>query len=55
VIAYIGTLSPMRLLLSLLQYLPAGYCLARAYAKSGSLFAPMLIHATINLIAVLLM
>ena len=55
VLGYIGTVSPMRLLLCFLQYLPAGYCLARAYAVSGNLFASILIHSTINLIASLLM
>jgi len=55
VVSYIGTMPFSQLLLAFLQYLPAGYCLAKAYSKSGSLFAPILIHAAINLIAVLYM
>ena len=55
VLGYIGTVSPTRLLLCFLQYVPPGYCLARAYCRSGNLFAPILMHSAINLIAVLLM
>ena len=35
-------------LLSLLQYLPAGLCLGWAYARSDTIFAPILIHMTVN-------
>ena len=43
------------LLLSLLQYIPISFCLARAYAETGNLFAPILIHTINNFIAVLSM
>lgn len=39
------------LILSFFQYLPAGFALAFAYEKADTIWAPILIHATINLIA----
>ncbi len=48
VVSYIGTYSPWHLAVSFFQYLPAGLCLAWAYTKSGSIFAPIVIHAIIN-------
>ena len=35
-----------------LQYLPAGLSLAWAYTKSDTIFAPIAIHACINLVAI---
>lgn len=52
VLPYIGELTPMQLLLSFTQYLPPAFFLARAYEKSGSIFAPILIHAIVNFIGV---
>ena len=52
ILGYIGTYSPLELLLAILQYLPAGLTLAWAYTKSGTLFAPILIHAIINFITI---
>lgn len=40
------------LLLYLLQYVPAGLALAWCYEKSGSLWAPILLHAAINFVSV---
>ena len=48
VVGYVGTLSPLAVALSFLQYLPAGLCLAWSYARTGTLFAPILIHALVN-------
>ncbi len=48
VTGYLGSYSPRDLIISFLQYLPAGLCLAWAYAKSDTIFAPILIHAIIN-------
>jgi membrane protease YdiL (CAAX protease family) len=48
VLGYIGSYDIGRLVLCFIQYLPAGLCLAWAYAKSDSLFAPVLIRALIN-------
>ncbi len=48
-LGFVGSLSPMDLLISLIQYLPAGLCLAWAYTKAGTIYAPIVIHALINL------
>ena len=49
---YIGIYTPMQLLISFLSYLPAGLCLAWAYEKADTIFAPILIHAAVNAIAI---
>ena len=43
------------LVLCFFQYLPAAFALAWSYRKSGSLFAPVLIHMTVNQAGMLLM
>ncbi len=48
ILGYIGKYSPLELLMAVLQYLPAGLCLAWAYTKADTIFAPILIHAAIN-------
>ena len=48
VISYIGLYDPMLLALCFLQYLPAGLCLGWVYAKADSIWAPILMHITIN-------
>ena len=53
VVGYIGLLSPLHLILSFVQYLPAGYCLAFAYRRSGTILCPMLIHIAVNIMAIL--
>jgi len=45
---FIGSHSPLQLLLCFLQYLPAGLCLAWSYTKADTIFAPILIHAAVN-------
>lgn len=40
--------TPLGLLLSFLQYVPAGLCLAWSYSRSETIFAPILIHAMVN-------
>ena len=55
VMPYTGLYSWKLLLICALQYIPAGVCLAWAYQKSGSIAAPMLMHAAINAIGVLAM
>lgn len=52
ILSYIGVYSPLELLMAVLQYLPAGLCLAWAYTKADTIFAPILIHACINLTAI---
>jgi membrane protease YdiL (CAAX protease family) len=53
ILGYIGAYPFKTLLLCFLQYLPAGICLAAAYRLSGSLLCPILIHALVNLAAML--
>lgn len=55
VINYIGAYSPLHLLLCFLEYLPAGFCLAWAYAKTDSIWTPILMHTLVNFIAVSVM
>lgn len=55
VIGYIGFYEPLHLLLCLMQYLPAGLCLGWAYASADSIWASILMHITINQIAMLSM
>lgn len=55
IFGYIGVYSPTHLLLAFVQYLPAGLVLAWAYRFSGSIFAPMVIHAAVNAIGLLFM
>lgn len=51
VVSYVGAYSLPHLIIAFVQYIPAGLVLAGAYRKSGSIFAPILIHATINAIS----
>ena len=52
IIGYIGTYEPLELLMAFLQYLPAGLCLAWAYTKADTIFAPIVIHSIINAVAI---
>ena len=52
---YIGIMDPLTMLVSFLQYVPAGIGLAFCYHHSGSLFAPVLIHAAFNAMGILAM
>ncbi len=55
VVGYVGTVSPLYLLVSMLQYVPAGLCLSWAYARSNTIFAPVLIHTAVNFLGMLAM
>ena len=48
IIGYIQSYTPWQLILAFLQYLPAGLCLAWSYAKSDTVFSPIVIHALVN-------
>ena len=48
VMGYVGVYDPLTLTLCFVQYLPAGISLGWAYHKSGSIFAPIAIHAAVN-------
>lgn len=52
ILGYIGQYTPLELILAVLQYLPAGLCLAWSYAKADTILAPMLMHAAINYITI---
>lgn len=52
IMGYIGNYAPMELLIAFLQYLPAGLCLAWAYTKADTIFAPIAIHAIINAVSI---
>jgi len=47
-VGFLTEYAPMELFLAFLQYVPAGLCLAWAYERSGSIFAPILIHSLVN-------
>lgn len=55
VVGYIGLQDPLSLCISLLQYLPAGLVFSIVYTQSGTLVAPIILHAIFNLIATLSM
>lgn len=55
VVGYIGSYNPMLLLLCFVQYVPAGLCLAWAYAQADSIWAPILIHIAVNQMGVMAM
>lgn len=55
VVGYLGQWDALTLLLCFLQYLPAGACLAWAYERSGSIWAPILMHIAVNQTGILSM
>ena len=50
ILGYAGRYTPLEILMAVLQYLPAGLCLAWSYTKADTIFAPILIHAAVNFI-----
>lgn len=55
VVGYIGTTEPIYLPVGMLQYVPAGLCLSWAYARTDTIFAPVMIHTAVNLMGMLAM
>jgi membrane protease YdiL (CAAX protease family) len=53
VLGYWGSYPFRTLLICFLQYVPTGLILARSYEYSGSIFAPMVIHAAVNTLSFL--
>lgn len=45
---YVLAASPLTLLFSALQYVPAGIAMAWTYEKSGNLWGPIVLHAILN-------
>ena len=52
VLGYIGSEDIATLIVCFLQYLPAGLCLAWTYTKADNIFAPTLVHAIVNAVAI---
>ena len=52
VLGYIGTTDVATLIVCFIQYLPAGLCLAWTYTKADNIFAPMVVHAIVNAMAI---
>ncbi len=55
VVGYITMYEPLQLILCFIQYIPAGLCLGLAYVFTDSIWTPILMHMTINLIGTLAM
>ena len=55
VLGYVALADFGTLMLCFLQYLPAGFALAWSYRASGSIYASVLIHMTVNQMGMLLM
>ncbi|MBQ5865987.1 MAG: CPBP family intramembrane metalloprotease [Oscillospiraceae bacterium] len=55
VVGYITMYDFRTLAICFFQYLPAGFALAWAYRRSGSIFASVLIHMSVNQMGMLLM
>lgn len=51
-IGFIGSYSPEYLIISFLQYIPAGIFLAWMYTSSESIFTPIVMHMAINAIGI---
>ena len=52
ILGFVGQYTTTELVAAILQYLPAGLCLAWAYTRSDTIFAPILIHAAVNYIGI---
>ena len=52
---YVGGYDWLVLVLCFVQYIPAGLALAWSFEASGSIYAPIVIHTLVNLIAILSM
>ena len=52
ILGYIGQYSALELIVAVLQYLPAGLCLAWSYIRGDTIFAPVIIHAAVNFVTI---
>ncbi len=52
ILGYWGQYTLPEGIIALLQYLPAGLCLAWCYTKAGTIFAPIAVHAIVNCITI---
>ena len=55
VVSYVSTMEPLAVCLSILQYLPATLVFCALYERTDTIFAPMMLHAAINLINCIVM
>lgn len=53
VVGFLGALTPLEAALSLVQYFPATLMLCAIYKYTDTIYAPMLLHAAINVVACL--
>ena len=49
---FLGSYSVLDVLLCMLQYLPAGLCLAWSCIRGETIFAPIVIHALVNAVGI---
>lgn len=52
ILGSIGAQPPLQLLRSFLEYLPAGFIMAWAYQRTGSIYGPIALHAFSNALSV---
>ena len=52
VAGYIGSFSPLHLLMCFIQYLPASFCLCWCYCQTGTIITPIFMHALTNAMSV---
>lgn len=52
ILGYIGQYSATELIVAVVQYLPAGLCLAWSYCKGGTIFTPIFIHTAVNYLTI---
>ena len=55
ILGYVTQHDPISLLLCFVQYIPAGLVLGWSYARSNTIWTPILIHTAVNLISILVM
>ena len=53
VVSYLGVLTPLEAVLSILQYFPATLILCAVYEYTDTIYAPILLHSAVNLVACL--
>ena len=52
IVGFLGSYSPVDILLCMLQYLPAGLCLAWSCIRGQTIFSPIVIHALVNAVGI---
>jgi membrane protease YdiL (CAAX protease family) len=52
IVGFLPDYSPLEVVMAVVQYLPAGLCLAWSYTRGQTVFAPIFIHAAVNYITI---